>query len=353
MADKQGLRVEEPKAIWNKTVTVDSKGLFKALAKVAVGLKTGRWDVVLKEGLNILDAVGLEKDSPSQLAWRLVHNALLRALKELVEDNYDLLQTDPENVNNVGEKIEIPFKHSEVRLGSDFFEKPGKLKVLDAVKEAFDEWLKVYGANEAQARAITSRLNSYFVFALNEEWREHAQTYEPLKEALHTPFAQASEREQGWLRYKAWLQKQVDERMFDEAFGLRQVYIQPRAYYERKIKGEPDELGGGREYGERARERLVVRLEEALDEWLNRADRNDAIRVISGGPGSGKSSFTKMFAAKHAAENAIPILFVPLHHFELGDDLVDAVGRFVQDDPYLTQNPLSAMQDGEKTFYNI
>ena len=55
-------------------------------------------------------------------------------------------------------------------------------------------------------------------------------------------------------------------------------------------------------------ERFVVDLESELSAWLNKADNNDAIRVVSGGPGSGKSSFAKIFAAKQA-------LF--LHHLRI------------------------------------
>jgi predicted PilT family ATPase len=47
--------------------------------------------------------------------------------------------------------------------------------------------------------------------------------------------------------------------------------------------------------------RVVVDLEDCLRQWLQTANKNDAIRIISGGPGSGKSSFAKIFAAHHAA----------------------------------------------------
>ena len=47
-------------------------------------------------------------------------------------------------------------------------------------------------------------------------------------------------------------------------------------------------------------ERIAVDLEESLDAWVDKADAQDAMRVISGGPGSGKSSFAKMFAARQA-----------------------------------------------------
>jgi uncharacterized protein YjbI with pentapeptide repeats len=134
------------------------------------------------------------------------------------------------------------------------------------------------------------------------------------------------------------LQKQVEEPLFLEAFSLKQVFVPLRAYYHRKID-EPGKRGiDERLEGEKKTERIVVDLESELMSWLSQAKKDDAIRLISGGPGSGKSSLTKMFAE----ERNIPTLFVPLHHFEPSDDLIEAVGRFVKLDGFLNFNPLEA-----------
>ena len=49
-----------------------------------------------------------------------------------------------------------------------------------------------------------------------------------------------------------------------------------------------------------------------------------------------------MFAAKLAEQGKIPILFIPLHHFEPSDDLIEAVGKFVNLDNFLPHNPLDS-----------
>jgi len=107
-----------------------------------------------------------------------------------------------------------------------------------------------------------------------------------------------------------------------------------------KIAGEKSEEFERRLREDEKYQRVVLDLEIELKAWLEKGDRNDAIRVISGGPGSGKSSFAKIFAANQAGKGKIPVLFIPLHHFEPSDDLVDAVGKFVRDDPILRHNPL-------------
>ena len=182
------------------------------------------------------------------------------------------------------------------------------------------------------------------MFALHEEWAKHPEKYACLKSELDTPFTQANEREQSWQRYLAWLQKQVEEPMLLEAFGLKQVYVPLRAYYKQKVAGEKSEEFERPLIEDEKYQRVVLELEIELEAWLEKGDCNDAIRVISGGPGSGKSSFAKIFAANQAEKGKIPVLFIPLHHFEPSDDLVDAVGKFVRDDGFLRHNPLDKDQ---------
>ncbi len=90
----------------------------------------------------------------------------------------------------------------------------------------------------------------------------------------------------------------------------------------------------------RTRGSVVVSLETELHQWLKGASLQGLIRVISGGPGSGKSSFARMFAAKVSEEGKHKVLFVPLHLIDPSRDLIDEVGRFVRDEGVLAQNPL-------------
>jgi len=51
---------------------------------------------------------------------------------------------------------------------------------------------------------------------------------------------------------------------------------------------------------DRGRRRVVISLQKEMEQWLEKADPQDATRVISGGPGSGKSAFARIFAAQIA-----------------------------------------------------
>nr|WP_284525873.1 NACHT domain-containing protein [Microcystis panniformis] len=60
---------------------------------------------------------------------------------------------------------------------------------------------------------------------------------------------------------------------------------------------------------------------------------------MTGGPGSGKSSFCKVFAAQQARLEK-QVLYIPLHRLSFSTDLVTAVKTFVQHDGFLPENPL-------------
>ncbi len=191
--------------------------------------------------------------------------------------------------------------------------------------------------SEPSAKAIVARFPSYFTYALHQEWRRNAKAYGPLLEALDTPFAKASDREWAWTEYSAMLRRRIEEGVFDEPFSLKQIYVPLNATYVE----EPAKHGLGDEMTRAGRSprSVVVSLEAELDQWLKTGSRQDVIRVISGGPGSGKSSFARIFSARVAQEGKQKVLFVPLHLIDPSKDLVDEVARFVRDEG-LTQNPL-------------
>ena len=308
-------------ALLNSQIKVSFKDLFKSLGKALIDYKSGNVYLFVKDIVDAVATVNIEPDVVD-IAWLLIFRSLSEAIRNLVDEHKFLFISEYKNFDAIAETIE----ELETTINRDFFHRPKDLSILKDIAKPFQEWLQLYGLDEAEAQSICNRLPSYFIFALNNEWRDHSQEYEKINQNLVTPFSEAVNKEESWQVYSAWLQKQVDEPMFTEAFSLKQVYISPRAYYEEKKDS--------------SRNKKVVDLENYLENWVHQANNQDAIRVISGDPGAGKSSFAKMFAAKLEETGNIPILFIPLHHFDPTGDLVESVGNFVRDDDYLSTNPL-------------
>jgi hypothetical protein len=80
----------------------------------------------------------------------------------------------------------------EIFIDRRFLDRPADLPLLKDVQAILQKWLEGLGMNNPSAKAIADRLPSYFVYALNQEWRKNVRNYRPIIEALDTPFARAA-----------------------------------------------------------------------------------------------------------------------------------------------------------------
>ena len=268
----------------------------------------------------------------------LIYRSLVRTIKSLWGEKIGLGQEFP--LESLLEFLNANLESHSLQINKAFFDKPDKDPFIDIIKRSFIDWLLQLEVDSPSANAIADRLPSYFAYALNEEWVSQHQTYTVLTNKLNTPFTQANARVQGWSNYSAWLKKQIDQPLFLEVFSLNQVYVSMRAFYLGKQIQKNDDSDFEISSSEKS-VRHVVDLEADINLWINKSDKDDAIRLISGGPGSGKSSFAKMLASSLASAGKIPTLFISLHHLNHENDLLDAIEKFVQQDGFLATNPLS------------
>ena len=368
MNNRPGIILKKPVALGQREINVNWRDFGVGIIKVGANAVTGNIGNLPENIVDIGAAIGVAQE-PGEIAWLLICSALTQAMVNLIGDNQDLLQEASQGkevkedklreileqlFNQCLERLEI----EEIPIYQDFFECPQNFAVVAEIKTPFSEWLQAeFNLKPAPAETISNRLPNEFLYAVYSEFDQHSDKYAKLQTALDNPFSKAVEKEAkkelSWRRYSAWLQKQVEERMFDEAFGLKQVYVPLRAFYEEKIETEDDDFGvSNRRYQsvEKNVKRYVVNLQDELQTWLDKADKTDAMRVISGGPGSGKSSFAKMLAATLAETGKIPVLFIPLHLFNPEADVVEAIGKFIESmrDMPLPANPLKRENEVDK-----
>ena len=332
------LTAKKPVSLLQKPLKADLKQLFKALAKGIGHTTVGKWEELGTDTAEALSALGLTTE-PGELAFLLIRRSLTMALFELIGESASQHLVEPnKEPDALLEQCDLAMSTSEIPIDLRFFDRPGDLPLIKNLQPLLSQWLQDHGLEGRSAQAVAERLPVYFVYALTNEWRRNAKAYGPLLEARETPFGKAGEREWGWAAYAALLQRRIEESIFDEPFSLKQIYVPLHAYYvqEDSRKDSVAEVS----LGERRRHRIVVSLDQELEEWLRKPDGQDAIRVVSGGPGSGKSSFARIFAARIAEEGRIKVLFVPLHLIDPANDLVEEVECFVRDEGVLIQNPL-------------
>ena len=290
------------------------------------------------------------QDRPAQVAWILIYKALIQTIKNLSINYKDLISIDinENKINKLSEEFSDTFDQLEVGISFEFFTHPNRLSLLEDIKPALIIWLKNLGMNEQQACSFHLRIKDNFTLAIHQEWLKTPKTYACIEQAVTSPFINATQVQRERMLYSSWLQEQINERMFNEAFSLKQVYVPLRAYYKEKRLIENKKQDESNSTDTKIH-RIVVDLHSEMLNWVKMFDTNKAIRVICGGPGSGKSSFGKMFAAEITKEHPeIPILFIPLHLFDPTDDLISGIEKYLKGDRFLTTNFLDTKNGNDR-----
>lgn len=131
----------------------------------------------------------------------------------------------------------------------------------------------------------------------------------------------------------------------DSKVSLAQLYVPLRGYFRK-----PGYDGQYLDESDLPRHHDVRILDETFDDWVTNGAESDWIRLVGGGPGSGKSTTLRRLARAFADRPDYRPLFIPLQYIDFEADLRDAINRhFTQEtDSAFTQPPLSrtAAEDG-------
>ena len=359
MKDTTSLEVKKPIAWYNKKVKTDFKKLFTALTKSVFLIGAQDYKGGIKEFIDAFNAFDL-KDDANGLAYRLLINAMVNAAHDLAFENRNLFNPEYleqeklyDNAEYVQflEGINSVLEGKELSLNQEVFKNPRSLSFVPDFCNSFEQWLKYFGVEDISVRNIANRLPAYFVMALNDEWRNAPNYYNAILQKTDTPITGAAKRELEWERYNAFLEKQIEEPVFGESFSLKQIYVPLRAYYFKKEENKDfaDSVNSS-EKEEKRGKKVPFMLTEELSKWLQITDCRHCIKFISGGPGSGKSSFAKMWCAGLAQQGNIRVLFIPLHLFDLQSDVVEAIVKFLERTPEMqfSFNPLDLKGNSDK-----
>jgi uncharacterized protein YjbI with pentapeptide repeats len=302
-----GLVTNKPPSFLFKPLQIDGWGLFAVAAKVVEAGLTRKWSEVLDEALKAVQCIHFKAD-PRGLAWSLVYRAMCRAVAGVLRDpdvNH-LTNEELQRAQAQAARFDAEPLADGVALDEDFFAHPGWSPYCQEMSRRLRGWLTAVGIEEVRADVAAWRLPLYFASQLSSEWlanKEHLDALKP--EHFRTPFTPAVQEETAWADYASWLQHQANRRLFEEDFGFLAVYVPLRAYVETT-------LGPGKV------RRTVQVAEELLDHWLEKGLPIDALRVVEGDPGAGKSSLARVYAATRLGRTLggrrWRVVYVPLHH---------------------------------------
>jgi len=340
-----GLAAAPAKRRWNEGLEFDFKTLFVGLGTSLVKLSYLDFLGSAAGAADAIKAVG-KKTDPEQLARQWILRALTRAVYQLVAGNFQLLNRTEADFEKLGAQADRALADQPVLLNKDTLNDPAQLPLVKAVEKPLGQWLQGWDVDPAPAKTIASRLGTYFTRALHDEWNRGFTPAEQdsMRQVLDNPVTSAVERDWAWSDYHSRLEQEVAEPVFGiEPFSLEQIHVDLYGYYEtiEKIKGKKTKDRQVVEAEEP--EKTVVKVKDHLNDWLKSNKAGDEYRVISGGPGAGKSSLAKMFAVGQVRQPGNPwrVLFVPLHRVNLKTSLADAIEEFLSPYPLVRHNPLA------------
>ena len=345
------LALAKPVAFWKKSLSFDRKSVLTGLGKIGLKAASFDWGAVGEAALETIGSSVLT-DKPEEVGFLLVYRSFISAITKLGEEYSDLFKDfNEQQFNDASKEFEDKFENIEVTIGLDFFNRPSEAPFLDSLKGIFKDWLSSLGMNDKDALIISRRLKEFFVFQLNNTWREKPDEYAILKNYYeNSPFIKGAEKEYSWQLYNESLVQQVDKRMFSESFGLSAIYIPLTAYYHLNTEKESKHRQSRIESDITSiqTEKIVLSLDDDFQDWVKDFSSKTALRIINGGPGSGKSTFTKMLAYWVVSNTDISTVYVPLHLFDITGNLLDAFDKFVRNNRFLPDNPLDPKMGKKK-----
>lgn len=193
--------------------------------------------------------------------------------------------------------------------------KPTVYEVYRTVSAAARDRLRVL---LAQQNPDASWMRSYLAFSQEEKTTEVLTTLAAvatsLSEWTERSSAAIDKRYQGaWHDYRENLKALPDksETMFAENFGVRKVFVAPQATY--RVIGVSD------------KSYEIANVPGQLGALLSERVPAGDLRILCGGPGSGKSTVCRMLASQLAHDPAMHPVFLRLRHMREGADLVSFV----------------------------
>jgi hypothetical protein len=251
-------------------------------------------------------------DSPAEAGWRLVYAALVQAITDAAAPlRHQTTIRDMPPIEHLmqlgGEAIDF----DRIEAPANFLQQPKGLPLLRQMAPVLQGALVHLGMDEARAAERAAALPGLFVAALAATWNRHEAGLGALEKLTRSPFEVAARQERHWAYYRAMLERELLEPLFAGAFSLRDLYQPLRGYWRERVE---------KQRGEARHIHHVVDLATTFDGWLDSFDARDALRVVTGGPGSGKSSFVKWWAASVLGRQApVPTLLLPLHKLDTFD----------------------------------
>lgn len=288
--------------------------------------------------------------NPAQRAWALAVLSFAWSMDQISKtENFD-----PEHLKaalRAGiDEAKAVITSDPLMIPSNFFQHPTSIPVYRTIIRRVIEYL--VSANKiSDPIEFNYKMDAAFNRAIYEIWSRKPDFYQPVMDTISNPGEPAANMALSWSRYRAKLVYDFGVRpLFGQEEGkiaISQLYVPLRCLW---VKEKQSRASYHYASGPTSESHEVAMLDHVLSTWLGDPDPADWLRLIGGGPGSGKSTTLKALASRTAKMSQWRPLFIPLQHIGLERDLRESINSYFAEstDSAFTSAPLarSAVEDG-------
>ncbi len=314
-------------------------------------------NIVLQLHDALKEVAGRETDSIDNRAWNWAAKTLTYAVCDILVQSRKIAPLAPRREIYIQEFLKNALEFGDAQLDWATLFAPSLSPTFAPAKLALPELL--LGSTTSQDLGLDT-LKARFDWALqlasNRVICENPTYFKPLEDALVSVGGELVRREADWARHSFWISSQfTDEPVFspdsNETISLASVYLRLRCCRNEEIVLETNDLQRREFY----RIASVSNLHETLHSWLEEDALKDPIRVVAGGPGSGKSSFARAFAhelIQDTKKHRVALIRLQHTHLsgQLDQDIANYFGKFdtrtsPKGNPGLPESPLEWRKD--------
>lgn len=301
---------------------------------VAEGAATNVAGAATRIGEALRSAVGQVEDTPENRAWMWLNETVSRSFLAVLQNPRLLSPLSREElVGALQDTIAGVLTGSDTeQLSVPILYDPGSLSSLIVARSSIPGIARAVAPEHTMS---DQELDSLFCNTLREEagrvLTEQATYYGPVTELLFGVTGAPERRNFAWLRHSNWIRGLFTRQPIfspdsNDETPLSHIYLPLRCYWHEEVHKKSNKDRDEKTH-------LVAHvadLHRTVHAWLDGDAKTDPIRVIAGGPGSGKSSFARGFATEVTYKAEHHVVFVHLQHMGLSLDLHAAIGLYLQ-----------------------
>lgn len=282
----------------------------------------------LKSGFGALK--GATEDETGHRAWVWAYKTLSYAASDVLKTERIKAPLSRQKEEAVKEFLDAATRFDGQELDGLALTNPGLSPLFANAHEALGPMiLKATTGSDLGLDTLNERFRQALRTGSNRTICEDPAYFRVLEDGLTGLAGESARRDGHWARHAHWISHQyTDTPIFspdeEEIIPLEAVYLPLRCFWHQTQKVENED--GTEKLHKTAH---VADLHRTVHNWLSRDARHDPIRVVTGGPGSGKSSFARAFAHEVIQSGAQRVLFIQLQHMTLTGSLHDDIAHYV------------------------